>query len=493
MVMITKLTEKEIVGVGRELKDAIGAEKVKDDEITLVTYGFDSSVTPFRKPSFVVLPQSREDVQEILRIANKYKIPVAAMAGGVNVTGLTLAAQGGILLDFRRMDKIEINTDSGYAVIEPGITFDKFIAALAEKGFRCHVPTSPGGSAPLGNYTMRPSGSLSNRHLDSILDLEVVLPDGTVVNTGSSHFPSAGSSLRYGPFPDLAGLYCNAYGTLGVITKAAVRIYPKNESTRINITAFDSFESAVKFVKDVINHNIPESCIIWNYHLYKAFDLDLGKELADIPELGYEPSQPPKGYPYTIVTTFMSGYEESMVSNDKVCKKVAKKYGGRALSWEEVEEIAAGAVKGWDQLYLQHRTTNPGRFFATGRYLAWIVMTEPKDTVDLEKWAVETVSGLGVRPVCYYSMPFDFGRCMFFRIFIFPDSQNRELLDKVVETYKAMYQEAMKRYGAIPFRFRPGPQGSTWIQQTGGYYDLLKRIKKVIDPNDILSPHTELF
>ena len=87
-------------------------------------------------------------------------------------------------------------------------------------------------------------------------------------------------------------------------------------------------------------------------------------------------------------------------------------------------------------------------------------------------------------------MPFDFDRTMFFRIFVFPDAQDQETQEKIVSTYKAMYEEALKRYGAVPFRYRPG---LPWIHQTGGYHDLLKRIKQGIDPNDILSPHLELY
>jgi FAD/FMN-containing dehydrogenase len=485
----TKVDAKRIALIGQELKDTIGAEKVKDDEVVLSTYAFDISATPFRKPSFVVFPVQRQDVIEILRIANNYKMPISVIAGGVNVTGLGIPLEGGFILDFRRMDKvIEINTDSGYAVIEPGVTFDNFTASLAEKGFRCHIPTSPGGSSPLANYMLKPSGSLCNRHLDSILDLEIILPDGTVINTGSSHFPAAGGSVRYGPFPDLAGIFCCSYGTLGVVTKAAVRIYPINESNRVNLAAFDSYKSSVNFIKDTTNHNIPESCIIWNWQFYRAFEIS--QSTPEIPELSLDPRKPPEGVPYNIVTTFLSGYEESVVTSEKVCEKVALKYGGRVLNRKEAEELAPAALKGWDQLYLHYRAMAPLTCFGTGLYKAWIVHVEPQVAPDLEKWAVETIYRLGVNPILYYSMPFDFDRTMFFRIFVFPEAHDQEMQEKIVTTYKTMYEESLKRYGAIPFRYRPG---LPWIHQTGGYEEALKRIKKVFDPNNILGPHLGLY
>jgi len=492
MGSIAKLNEKEKVLVCQELREAIGSNKVKDDENVLATYGFDSSRVLFQKPSFVVLPENTEDVKQVLKIANRHIIPVTVMSGGVNIVGLCIPADGGIVLDLRRMDKIiEINTDSGYAVIEPGVIFDKFTAALAEKGFRCQVPTSPGGSTPLGNYLMRPSGSLTTRHLDPILDLEVVSPNGIVMSTGSSHFPSAGGSMRYGPFPDLAGLFCCSYGTLGVVTKATVRIYPINESNRVVLAAFDSYESSSKYTKDIINHNICEHCLIWSWQLYRTYEITYSTDwVPEVPlELMGNPLKPPKGIPYNVVTTLMSGYEEAMIVNEKLCEKVARKYGGRIISRKEAEDIMPGALYQWEQHYLGYHQVM-SKTFGTGRYMAYLVMAEPQAICHLEPWAVKKLASLGVAPVGYYSMPFDFGRSMFFRMFIYPDPQNEELLSKTAATLEEMHQEAMRRYGAIPFRYRPG---LPWLKQTGEYYHFLKKVKQEVDPNNVLNPHLGLF
>ena len=491
MVTKKKLYEKKIDELGRELRKAIGAEKFLYEEIDVVPYGFDASTVAFQKPRFVILPENKEDVREALKIANKHKIPVTVLSAGVNVSGHCVPLEDGIVLDLRRMDKIiEINTDSGYAVIEPGVIYDKFNTALAEKGFRCHIPTAPGGSTPIGNFLVRPSGSLANRHLDSLIDLEVVFPDGLIVNTGSSHFPGGGYSMRYGPFPDLTGLFCCAHGTLGIITKASVRIYPINESNRLNIMAFEDFESSVRFVKDVINNNIPEHCIIWFWQFYRRYEVTYSADWVPQipPELIGDPLKPPKDIPYNIVTTFMSGYEKAMIVNEKICKKVAKKYGGRAISKQETESLFSGVVRShWRPLYLEYHQKRESMPYGGGKYRPWIVMTEPNDVSKLEKWALEKVSSLGVRPVGYYAQPFDFGRSFFFRIFIYPNGQDRELQDKVTATYREMFDEALKSYGAVPFRYRPGMH---WLSgQTGEYYKLLRRLKKAVDPNNILNPH----
>lgn len=487
---------KDIKAFRDELIAAIGSEKVKDDEFVLATYGSDISLTPYRKPGLVVLPQTREDIIAILKHANKRAIPVTVMSGGVNVSGLTLPVEGGVAMDLRRMDRIvEINTDSGYAVIEPGLTFNAFTSALAKEKARCHVPTSPGGSTVLGNYLMRPSGSLCTRHLDPIIDLEVVLADGTVFRTGSSQFPNAGSFLRYGPHPDFSGIFCCAYGTLGVVTKASVRIYPVNESNRLHIAGFEDYSSSVKYVKDVINHNIAEHCIIWLWTHYMSYEIVTSEEFGITlpPSIKGDPRNPPS-IPYNIVLTLMSGYEESMVTNEAVLRKVAQKYGGRVLSEQEATRMAPSMVSAWKEFYQDyHQPRMEGlKKWGMGRYMAWLVSAEPEDVVKIEALGVEKLLGTGARPVCYYSMPFDFGRCMLFRLFTYVDTDDKELTDKVQRTFQELYTLAMEKYNAVPFRYR-GITGTTWLKSTPEFYNFYKRVKKTLDPNNILNRNMQMF
>ncbi len=486
----------ETRSIYEELCEKIGTEKVKNDEAILVTYGFDVSSIPFRKPSFIVLPESREDVQEVLRIANEHIIPVTPMSGGVTMQGFSIPSEGGILLDFANMNKIlEINTESGYAVIEPGVTYDKFTSALSEKQFRCHVPTSPGATKPLANYLMTPSGSLGTRHFDPIISLEVVLPNGTIVHTGSDAFPNTAPYSRYGPFPDLTGLFCCSYGTLGIVTKGSVRIYPKNESNRVNVAGFNDYESSVKFVRDVIANNIAEHCIIWNWQACKTYDISFSSTgKPNIPaELLNDPRNPPADLPYNIVTTLMSGYEEMMVVSERTCARVAEKYGGRAISTAEMEKKFPGALRAWRGFYLEYHQAGMEHIkkYGLGLYLGWITRAQPKDMAAIEKLAMESLCDLGLRPVCYYSQPYDFDRCMFLRIFGFVDPRDKELLSKIAVKYKQMYDLVMERYGAIPNRY--DPHATDLLPKLGGYHYLLTSIKKVIDPNNILNPDTELF
>lgn len=477
------------------LCSAAGKENVSDAETVLASYGFDSSPAPPAKPDFVVIPRDTISVKHVLEIANRKRIPVTTMSGGVNVGGTAVPSQGGIVLDLKWMNKIiEINESAAYAVVEAGVTYDELTSKLIEKGFRCSLPTSPGGSTPVGNNLVRPTTSLANRYLDSFLGLEIVLPDGTIVNTGSGSFPFCGSYLRYGPFPDLTGLFCCAHGTLGVVTKAALRILPINEAIEVSIAAFENYADSVNFTKDVSSRNIAEHCIIWNRHLYKSYEIDFSeKNELFVPKVLYEdPRNHDPKLPYNLVTVMMSGYREDMEAHKTVLERVAKAYSGRIFSEEDNDEKIARAVQSWKSFYIDYHI--PGmeqtKKYGLGRYTPWIVVADPKHVVSLEKEAIQFLDDLEMRPICYYSMPLDYGRGIFFRIFSWVNPNDKDLLANVGALYRNMYSWAMKKYGAVPFRHRRDPG---LLAMTGGYQSLLRTIKKAIDPNNIMNPGVGLF
>ncbi|MFC1860787.1 FAD-binding oxidoreductase [Chloroflexota bacterium] len=488
-------TETRSSPIYEELCKNIGQEKVSDDETILVTYGYDISPTPFRKPSMVVFPKTKEDVSEVCKLANQYKIPVTAMSAGVTMSGLSIPEDGGIVLDFRSMNKIwDINTDSGYAVIEPGVTFDQFTSALRKKGFRCHIPTSPSTTTPLSNYLMASSGSLVNRHLDSIVSLQVVLADGTIVDTGMDAWKSSTPFKRYSPLPDLTGIFCCSYGTLGVVTKGSVRIYPINEANRVHLAAFNDYGSSVKYVKDVIDNNLCEHSIIWSWPTCVTYDMTVSRDgEVDIPpDLMNDPRKAPEALPYNIVTTFMSGYEEMMKVADSICAKVAEKYGGRAISEEEMKEKLPGALEAWTTFYGEYH--HPGMYhvkkYGLGKYVPWIVHSEPGKSAEIEKMAMSKMWEIGLKPICYYAQPYDFGRAMFFRAYSYADPKDPEQAKRVGAAYKEMYDTVMENYGAVPNRCRAADHGeNSYLLKMGGYGELLRSIKKMVDPNNILNPN----
>jgi len=483
MAIKTITDEKE--AACQELKKAIGARKVRNDEVTLVTHGrinhgFDPSM-PYQKPSMVVFPETREDVVETLRIANKYKISVNPI--GTAQMGIP-SAEGDIILDQRRRDKIiEINTDSGYAILEPGVTHDQLTSILRGTKYKCEVGTMTGSATVLAGGLGRGSKSFSNRHLSSILDLEVVLPDGTIFNTGSTMYPGVGPHMRYVGYPDLAGLYPGAMGMLGVITKFAVKLHPVNEVSKVHIAGFSNFADAVDYVKDIVDHNIPEHSIIWNWHMYQTWPLDSEGIETVMPEiLKMDILKPPEGTPYSMVTSFLSGYEEQVEFYENLCAKIALKYNGRAYPQEEVEERWPQTMAGLKQQYEDY-SYREGTHWARGRWSGFVVFAEPKDIKEVEKITAKEFSELGpkARPINNYAHPFDYGRSFLFRYAGFPETDDTETRMKIAKKTKEICAEALQRYRAVPIRGVGESDGEKI------YLDVLGRIKKALDPNNILN------
>jgi FAD/FMN-containing dehydrogenase len=172
---------------------------------------------------------------------------------------------------------------------------------------------------------------------------------------------------------------------------------------------------------------------------------------------------------------------------EKICAKVAKKYHGRVLSDEEVEKRFPATLAGFNQQYGDFHYREAVHW-SKGRFAGWYVFAEPKDIKEVEKFAVNELTKFGktINPISYYSHPFDFGRSFLLRIAGFPDPKDIEVRQKIGKKFEEMYDLALKRYGAVPIR----PIGS---DRAGTYMEVLRSIKKALDPNNILNRDSGLF
>lgn len=124
----------------KQLQEIVGAEYATNDEALMYPYSYDLTWNDPHMPDYVVLPKTVEQIQRILRLANKERIPVVPYVTGTNIGGLCIPEEGGILMDLKRMDQIlEINTETGYAIIEPGVSHAKFSAALKKIWLRIRL------------------------------------------------------------------------------------------------------------------------------------------------------------------------------------------------------------------------------------------------------------------------------------------------------------------------------------------------------------------
>ena len=212
------------------LKEIVGKEYVSNELEELFIYSQDPGASEPRPIDFVVIPHSVDEIQNIVRLANKEKIPIIPMGGGLTLSGLTIAVRGGIVVDLKRMGKIiEVNELCRYAVLEAGVTTGRLKAYINDNfpDLQPPIPDSPTSATIAGNVLIHGSGALSQKygeHSGMINGLEVVLPNGEVCKLGSCAVSDYWFSK--GPIPDLIGLFTSSFGTMGIITKVSIKLFP---------------------------------------------------------------------------------------------------------------------------------------------------------------------------------------------------------------------------------------------------------------------------
>ena len=218
----------------KEIEEKVGSDFITDKDFMKAAYSRNvDPAFPDRWADMIVRPQSTEEVSEIVKVANKYKIHMVPRGGGADLVGGSVT-QGGILIDLTRMNQIlEINEVDFYCEIECGITWGALVSELQKKGL------TTGILGPGSGYSATVGGGLSNSTVgfgstkyglvpDICLGVEVVLPNpqGTILRTGASSNKYAKPFCRYGVAPDFTGLFMGDVGTMGIKTKAYLRVFP---------------------------------------------------------------------------------------------------------------------------------------------------------------------------------------------------------------------------------------------------------------------------
>ena len=216
-------------------------------------YVSDITENPAGTADLVVRPGTSEEVAAVMATASERHLPVTPVVSGYNVAGIAIPTSGGIVLDLTRLDRIlDVDEDSMYVLLEPGVTFGQLKHHLDghHPDLVYSYPFAPPFTSVLANALLDGLNNLSLRHgaMGNWLNgVEAVLADGTVVRTGAG----AVSDRWFGraPLPDLTGLFVSTQGTTGVVTKAASQLQPAPVARhRLFAFAFD-IESAYSVMR----------------------------------------------------------------------------------------------------------------------------------------------------------------------------------------------------------------------------------------------------
>ncbi len=236
-----------------ELKRLLGPANVATDLQDLICYGYDATQMEFL-PDAVVHPAGPEEVSLVLKLANRELIPVFPRGAGSGFTGGALPKGGGIVLVTTRMNRIlRIDTENLIAEVEPGLVTEEFQLAVEKLGlFYPPDPASLKFSTLGGNVAENAGGPRCVKYgvtRDFVMGLEVVLPTGEIIRTGTETYKAV---VGY----DMTRLLCGSEGTLGVITKIIFKLLPLPDAKKTMLTIFDSIDGAARAVSTIIGARI---------------------------------------------------------------------------------------------------------------------------------------------------------------------------------------------------------------------------------------------
>lgn len=454
------------------LVDIVGEEFVSTRADVLLTYSVSASIGYDRVvPGTVVRPASTEEVSQILKLANKHKIPVTPRSGGSSLQGEVIPQEDGLVIDLLRLDSVQLFKDLRSVRVGAGVTFgvlDKYL-----NQHKLWVPVYPDSSlvcTVAGNVAVNgagPGSGVQGCIAELVLGLEVVLPNGEVIQTGTEANPNApGPFLRYAFGPDITGLLIGSLGAFGIITAVSIKTFKRMEHFYYQSYGFDTAEGAERFLSE-LRHNdvsIPMAAIYEGRIL--EFFLDMIGEEYGIPQTEWPP--------FTVSATIGRIRKDQLDSDIKMAESICMELDGRVVGVPELPQgewedrmwtfVRSSYVHGWWWMMLYHHQAPTN----------WHRSVE-------EIWNVMDKYGILGQTAGFLTG----GRSYNFYPQLYFDPVDREEEEKVREAHRELSQRLFKT-GAVPFKL-----ARYWVEdveEMKPYLQFIKNLKQNIDPNGIMNP-----
>ncbi|MFX1277102.1 MAG: FAD-binding oxidoreductase [Promethearchaeota archaeon] len=443
----------------KKLNEIVGKEFVSNKEEDLHIYSMDPGASLPRPVDFVVIPETTSEVQQIVKFANEHKIPLIPMGGGLTLSALVVPVKGGIIIDMKRMNKIiEINESSRYALMEAGVTTGQLLSYLNENHPQLEppIPDAPPSATIAGNVLIHGSGYLSQRHGDHgsmINGLELILPTGEICNLGSCALSDYWFSR--GPLPDFIGLFTSSFGTMGIITKLSIKLYPKP-----------------KF-RDIVNGLLKDPNDIPNI-LLKITETNMAEDIL----IGMQ-DKPEWMKGYIFLMTYITGDSEDDIQRQiKILKKIYRKNKCRFMKAPEKFHNAYMEKPIFAAAAADYR--KGGGFEYVGAFM-------PLENVpECYLKGAEISKKYGIIPTLGSRLMSGTHTVIVF----FSYSFNRADPKEMENARKALHEtnELALELGGIPWKVELDGQKLILEKIKPSYKALLKTIKDTLDPNGIMNP-----
>lgn len=442
-----------------ELTSVLG-QRVSRSKSDLDLHGRSETHFPLMPPDAVCYPESTEEVARIVKICARHRCPVIGWGTGTSLEGQAQAMNGGISVDFARMNSVlDLRQEDMDVRVQPGLTRQALNEDLRASGL--FFPVDPGADASLGGMaSTRASGTTAVKYgtmRDNVLALEVVTATGEIIRTGTR---ARKSSSGY----DLTGLFIGAEGTLGLITELTLRLHGIPEAVSAAVCAFDEVSQAVETVIGTIQMGLPVARIeLVDIDSVRAVNAYSGTRLPEKPHLLLE----------------FHGSEAGVAEQAETFGEIAREFGGSDFDW---------ATRAEDRNALWKMRHNAYHAILAARPGARAVVTDICVPISRLAEAIETCradlaeSGIS-GPILGHV-----GDGNFHAILLF-DETNESEKQRVLDAANRLVELALTLGGTATGEHGIGIGKLGYMaREHGSAWAMMGAIKQALDPDNILNP-----
>jgi len=446
-----------------KLEKIVGKEAVLTSKEDLNAYSYDGTTTWAHMPDVVVLPTSSEQVSQILKLANENRIPVTPRGGGTNVSGGSIPIKGGIVLCTTRMNKIlDINKTNLTVTVESGVVLQDLNMALAKEGlFYPPDPQSFFGCTMGGNVAENAGGPYCVKYgvtKQYVLGLEVVLANGYIMKLG-------GVTVKNRTGYELIMLFTGSEGTLGVITKITLRLLPMPPASKTMMAIFDDMAVGGQAVSNILGSGVVPAKV----------------EFVDNFVIRRIEEKTPMGLPVdanALLLLQADGSPAAVEADTGQIVDILKKSGAKEVKVAKDANEAAG--------YWKMRSGGFAAVFSAAHTVMAEDVAVPRDKL------AEFIRKLGeISKKSGFFIQF-LGHAGDGNLHpsIFTDIRNEEEFARAQKTMGEIFDAALSLGGVLSGEHGIGLEKQRFLKKAMDpvALDLMKKIKGILDPNNILNP-----